>query len=73
MLDGHWNHSLCGPCLALLCQPAPIRIRPGDPETCCFCGDRTFAGFYVSMDPKLTPCQGGAGPAALLPQHGAGR
>lgn len=69
MRDANWNHAVCRGCLARLLRPRPIRIVTGEREVCCYCGQDTDAGFYMYQDPKLTPCQGGVGPATLLPQR----
>lgn len=69
MRNGMWDHASCGRCLAKLRRPSPIRLSPGDSEICCFCGSDTTEGFYLHQDPKLTPCQGGVGPASLLQQR----
>jgi len=52
-----WNHACCDECWSLL-QPErlPARLAHPEPETCCWCSQKTLSGIYVRQDSRVVPC-----------------
>lgn len=47
---------LCDDCWDEACPETPSpREDRGDRETCCGCGEETWSGIYVRVDPANTP------------------
>lgn len=52
-----WNQPICRGDWDLL-EPGgrePVKIVDPYPETCAWCGERTWSGIYVRRDPATVP------------------
>lgn len=51
-----WTQPVCERCFGIE-KPGrvPPRVRDAERETCCYCGDPTYTGVYIRVDPATVP------------------
>jgi len=54
--DVNWTQPICVGCFRMR-NPGrePVRCIDAEDERCCHCGNRTYYGIYIRVDPRTVP------------------
>jgi hypothetical protein len=60
-MSSRWTHAQCAGCWHREQgdrRPLTLALEARQMESCCFCGQQTYAGIYVRADPMVLACRG---------------